>query len=484
MAYDESMNRIAGQRKGFHDLAMEALSWITCAKDRLTRRELQHALAIQEDKSALDKDNITDPQLIISVCAGLLTHDEKSDIVEFAHHTTQEYFEKNWKTWFRDAQANIARKCITYLFYEAFSTGYCETDTDLNERSEQYPLYKYASRNWGHHAKKSSDEKTGSLILKFLECENKVSACGQQMLAGDDQDSNYSKFAPKKMTGLHLAACFSLTESIEKLLKRKYPLNSKDGNGGTTLHWASRYGNEAVVKLLLDKDVDPETPDTYLCTPLHWASKYGNKTAANLLIERKKANINALDKDSGTPLHLASENGHEAIVKLLLEKGADLEALDSDDSTPLHRASENGYHEVVKLLLHKKVDKERRDRFDRTPLYLASENGHEAVVGLLLGEGTYQETHDRFRRTPLHLASENGHEAVVKLLLEKGADLEALDSDDGTPLHRASENGHEEIVKLLLKERANKQARDKNAQTPRDRASVYGHDTIMKLLSR
>ena len=43
-------------------------------------------------------------------------------------------------------------------------------------------------------------------------------------------------------------------------------------------------------------------------------------------------------------------NGHEAVVKLLLEKGAELESKDRDGRTPLSWAAENGQEAVVKLL--------------------------------------------------------------------------------------------------------------------------------------
>ena len=45
------------------------------------------------------------------------------------------------------------------------------------------------------------------------------------------------------------------------------------------------------------------------------------------------------------------ENGHEAVVKLLLEKGAELETKDDNGRTPLSWAAENGHEAVVKLLL-------------------------------------------------------------------------------------------------------------------------------------
>ncbi|KAF8418711.1 ankyrin repeat-containing domain protein [Tirmania nivea] len=51
-----------------------------------------------------------------------------------------------------------------------------------------------------------------------------------------------------------------------------------------------------------------------------------------------------------TPLHHASENGHQEIAKLLIERGADAAAANMYGNTPLHRASENGHQEIAKLL--------------------------------------------------------------------------------------------------------------------------------------
>ena len=53
-------------------------------------------------------------------------------------------------------------------------------------------------------------------------------------------------------------------------------------------------------------------------------------------------------------------------------------------STPLSWAAEKGYEAVVKLLLDKGADVDSKDKDGRTQLFLAMANGHEAVVKLLV----------------------------------------------------------------------------------------------------
>jgi ankyrin repeat protein len=52
----------------------------------------------------------------------------------------------------------------------------------------------------------------------------------------------------------------------------------------------------------------------------------------------------------------AAVSGHEAVVALLLEKGAELETKDSSGQTPLSWAAGSGHEAVVKLLLEKQAD--------------------------------------------------------------------------------------------------------------------------------
>ena len=157
-------------------------------------------------------------------------------------------------------------------------------------------------------------------------------------------------------------------------------------------------------------------------TLLHMGSKHGYTSTVAMAIPTNETNIDPKDSYRRTPLSWAAENGHEAVVKLLLEKGADLESRDSTGRTPLSRAAENGHEAVVKLLLEKGADLESKDSTGRTPLSWAAEKGHEAVVKLLLEKGADLESKDSTGRMPLSWAAENGLEAVVKLLQQKVAD--------------------------------------------------------------
>jgi ankyrin repeat protein len=88
------------------------------------------------------------------------------------------------------------------------------------------------------------------------------------------------------------------------------------------------------------------------------------------------------------------------VVKLLLEKGADLEAKSPNGQTPLLLATEKGHEAVVKLLLEKGADLEAKDKDSRTPLLWAAVNGHEAAVKLLLEKGA--QNYNRASRKGVH----------------------------------------------------------------------------------
>ncbi|KAH7627231.1 heterokaryon incompatibility protein-domain-containing protein [Sordaria sp. MPI-SDFR-AT-0083] len=153
--------------------------------------------------------------------------------------------------------------------------------------------------------------------------------------------------------------------------------------------------------------------------------------------DAKDTMVNQLIEDKGkwTLLCLAAGNGHETVVKLLLDTG----------KVDLHReklwtavwlAAQKDYKAIVKMLLNTgKVDTGAKDENGWTALHRAAITGHEVVVQLLLDTGRVDaDAQDRwYEQTALHVAVQNGHEAVVKLLLDTGkVDADPKDLDGRT----------------------------------------------------
>lgn len=154
-----------------------------------------------------------------------------------------------------------------------------------------------------------------------------------------------------------------------------------------------------------------------------------------------------------TPLNSASDNGHVDVVKLLLEKGADLTVANNSGWTPLHAASLNGHIEVIKLLLDtSKVEASSKDNAGRTPLLYAAKNGNEAAIKLLLATNRVDvDSVDYYNSTPLSIAARIGHRDVLALLLTQSQGLNIKDIFGRSPLWWARKTGQSSIADLLLK---------------------------------
>jgi hypothetical protein len=278
--------------------------------------ELQHALAVEIGEPELDEENLPQIEDMVSVCAGLVTVDEESSIIRLVHYTAQEYFERTQKQWFPYAESDITKTCVTYLSFNNFGSGFCQTDAEFEERLRLNPFYDYAAHNWGHHAQQAST--LCQKVVDFLQCEMKVEAASQALMAVKySWNPGYSQKIPRQMCGLHLAAYFGIQEVANILLGHGQRPDLRDTYGQTPLSWAAERGHEAVVKLLLGKGAELETNDKNGQTPLSWAAENGREAVVKLLLAKGGIDLNSKDGYGQTPLLHAAGKGHEAVVKLL-----------------------------------------------------------------------------------------------------------------------------------------------------------------------
>lgn len=221
--------------------------------------------------------------------------------------------------------------------------------------------------------------------------------------------------------------------------------------------------------------------------PLHIASFLGLVRLVRLLLDIDSININSVDQHK-TPLSCAAEKGHEAVVKLLLDrKDINPEFRDSRGRTPLSVAANNGHEAVVQLLLDRgDVNPNLGDTYGETPLLLAASNGHEAVVRLLLGRKDINpDSKTDSSETPLFYAAHGGYEAIVKLLLDReDVNPDSKTRSGWTPLSYAVQAGHEAVVKLLLsREDVDPDSKTNSGRTPLSYAVGRGYEAIAKLIS-
>ena len=324
-----------------------------------------------------------------------------------------------------------------------------------------------------------------------------------EMLLAHGADFNVRD--PSGKTALHsLASSHGLNAvgAVYQLLDRGSDPNALDNSGETPLFSALKEEGamkEALetVTLLLEYGADVNVINGRGLTPLHYAvtwwdvgysqysdhmdideSKRGHEAIVRLLLDRG-AEPNAFGHMGQTPLHLAAKEGHCEVVQLLLKYGADPRATDKEGRTPLHEVSRTNsrfptasvrYEQTVKLLLNRGADPNAGDGNGVTALHeAAAVQGNIGAVQQMLIHGADPNSCDCAGQTPLHASVSNGwwqHAGIVRSLLDHGADPNVMDRAGQCPLHVAARNPQMDVVELLLCRGANPEARDQVGDTP------------------
>lgn len=288
----------------------------------------------------------------------------------------------------------------------------------------------------------------------------------------------------------------------ELLTKNDLPLHTP------ALHWAARAGDVEIVELLLrhGAQVDARAPE------LEYQDAGGFSSEDNS------------NSPSRTALHVAASLGHEKIVRVLLDGGADINLNAGERpyfQSAIAMACYAGQHGTVRLLL----DRGAKVSLDENSAFLVSEiterdllsrlldavgndtfkgergtnlltsvvaGGNKMVAELLIARGVQLDIlsacrlgrtedvrrlieatpalvnvvqTDYPRMTPIELAVQFGHIDIVKLLIANGARLSSASTGGDSLAHRAAEYGHLNVLQLLLKSGFSLDRRDDTGST-------------------
>ena len=217
----------------------------------------------------------------------------------------------------------------------------------------------------------------------------------------------------------------------------------------------------------------------------------GDITVVDLFL-KVGMDLNSQDERGLTASHVAAAEGHTSTVQLLLSKGADVNmsskkvegynfaknedktfkrmfncAYRCENVTPLILAIVNNKNDVVKLLLDKGADINPKATFaffipfSEEPIFsswltsdIAILGGYSNIVKTMLDKGLDVNTKNEEGGRPLlHIAVANGHIEMVKMLISKGADLNVKEMDGTTALQLAKmlheAKGRDTLIKLL-----------------------------------
>lgn len=277
-------------------------------------------------------------------------------------------------------------------------------------------------------------------------------------------------------------------ETIAALARRIDP-NARH-KWGTPLVWAARWGDLALVELLVRRGAAVDQGFTHL-TPVTWAASrgaadivaflrgrgatisvltdvyLGERSRVTAALKRDPGSARLRDEEETPILHHAVESARPEMVALLLERGAAVTDTDANGETALHRIAD----------------------MRRAPADVAVD-----IALLLVDSGADPDARNWDDVTPLHQAVRARNLGVAELLLERGADPNARDRSRGsTPLRRAVSStgaggtaGTAELMvplaRLLLEHGADPDAKDRrgvpvraSARDPRVRALLAAH---------
>ena len=348
------------------------------------------------------------------------------------------------------------------------------------------------------------------------------------------QGADMNALTADQETPLQLAIHCRLPEVVDELCTRGVSFSAPNNKGDCPLWSALESDQIEIASVLVRHGVDTDCwssgPEGCLQTLLHRAIDENKEQAAVFLI-RSGCDLDSPRqpgpggeggdeaKDKASPLHLCCQWGLRAVLQTLIDHGANVNALDSELKTPLHVAIENQQEEIIGILLcHPSIDLKVRDKLGNTPfaaalsirnnkaaqnilerlpnaaeqmdqrgrnfLHLAiMRDDLESVLFLLsIHVDVNSRVHDVNQTPPLHLAASSEKEMLIRNLILAGARLNDRDATQKTALHVAAERGNVGAVSALLQNKADFDAVDGEGNNALHIAVKEGHLSVVREL--
>ncbi len=231
---------------------------------------------------------------------------------------------------------------------------------------------------------------------------------------------------------VHMAAQWGHAEVVALLVARSGDMAQRNGVGLSPLELAVEAGHVEVVALLIVLGVGlfegghAGGDVVHLATQLQHPRVWALLQIGRWFQREAQGNWNAHDPRGLTFAHHLAQGGYVAAMQALLDWGGNVNTPTGPDRamrgieyrwTPLHYAAAGGHRGVVRLLLNRGADVDAQDYLGWTPLHFAAMFGNTIVICELLRFGANRNVLTHGGETPLGVARRfNRQPRVLELL--------------------------------------------------------------------
>lgn len=246
------------------------------------------------------------------------------------------------------------------------------------------------------------------------------------------------------------------------------PSGAINGNGENVLHNVARRPNQAaVIQYFLSKGVDVNRPDNEGNTPFMNAASTNRDTAILALLLPRVKNINQTNKKGVSPLAMAVRGNSADVVRLLIQKGADLNAQDAEGNNLAYYLVQSYRPQTAGPGFGEGQRGEGGPRGD------AGQRVDDlgAKMTALQDNGCNLTTPQKDGSTLYHLAVAKNDLSLLKRFEKMNVDVNSKNKEGLTPLHKAAMIAKDDaILKYLLSLGAKKDATTEYKETAFDLA--------------
>ncbi|XP_053914932.1 protein phosphatase 1 regulatory subunit 16A [Cuculus canorus] len=259
-------------------------------------------------------------------------------------------------------------------------------------------------------------------------------------------------------------------EEVREFLRSGISPDLCNEDGLTALHQCCIDDAGEVVMALLEAGADVNAQDSELWTPLHAAATCGHLCLVRLLIQRG-ADLLAVNSDGNMPYDLCEDEATlDCIETAMAEQGITQEKIEE-----ARGATERGMVQEIRQLVEAEADLDAPRGHGATLLHIAAANGYVEAAELLLEHRAGVGTRDEDGWEPLHAAACWGQVLLVELLVAHGADLDSKSGLDETPLDVCGdEDVRAKLLELKHKRAALLKSQEKHKSLLQRRTSSAG----------